>query len=265
MDAAPNLKLLQRYGAHVVGVDVDHARRRRIHIARVPADVTGADRVVAEHALFLMMAVAKRSRIAQRNVAERVLGKPRTISLSGKTLALVGVGRTGGELAKLVRGLEMRVIAVKRTRDDELARQLGLAFLGEMGQLSKILAAADVVSLHLPLDEGTRGFFGREAFARMKPGSIFINIARGPIVDQQALTEALASGHLAGAGLDVAEREPIDPADPLLAAGNVVVTPHIAGDSDEVHERLARATADNIRRVLAGQPPLFPFPDGAGR
>jgi phosphoglycerate dehydrogenase-like enzyme len=264
MDAAPNLKLLQRYGAHVVGVDVAHARRRGIYVARVPTEVTGADRVVAEHALFLMMAVAKRIPVAQRNVAARVLGRPRTLSLSGKTLALVGVGRTGGELAGLVRGLDMRVIAVKRTKDDDLARRLGLAFLGDMSDLPAVLAEADVVSLHLPLDAATRDFFDHDKFARMKHGSIFVNIARGPIVDQAALTAALASGHLAGAGLDVVSTEPIDPADPLLAMNNVVVTPHIAGDSDEVHERLARATADNIRRILAGQPPLFLLAEATG-
>jgi phosphoglycerate dehydrogenase-like enzyme len=258
MDAAPKLKLLQRYGQHVVGVDFAHARRRGIFVARVPTAVTGADRVVAEHALFLMMAVAKRIRTAQRNVAARILGKPRTITLSGMTLALVGVGKTGAELAKLVRGFDMRVVAVKRTKVPELARTLGLAFLGDMSDLDVVLADADVVSLHLPLDSATRGSFGRDAFARMKPGSIFVNIARGPIVDQAALLAALTSGRLAGAGLDVVEEEPIDPADPLLAMENVVVTPHIAGDSDEVHRRLAAAVAENIRRVVAGQAPLHP-------
>jgi D-3-phosphoglycerate dehydrogenase len=256
MDAAPKLKLLQRYGQHVVGVDFAHAHRRGIFVARVPTAVTGADRVVAEHALFLMMAVAKRIRTAQRNIAARILGKPRTITLSGMTLALVGVGKTGAELAKLVRGFDMRVVAVKRTKDPKLARTLGLAFLGDMGDLDAVLAEADVVSLHLPLDSATRGSFGRDAFARMKPGSIFVNIARGPIVDQAALLAALSSGRLAGAGLDVVEEEPIDPVDPLLAMENVVVTPHIAGDSDEVHRRLAAAVAENIRRVVAGQPPL---------
>ena len=132
MDSAPTLKLLQRYGQHVVGVDFAHARRRGIYVARVPTSVTGADRVVAEHAMFLMMAVAKRIRIAQKNIARRVLGAPRTITLSRKTLGLVGVGKTGAELAKLVRGFDMRVIAVKRTPDDALAKELGLAYLGDM-------------------------------------------------------------------------------------------------------------------------------------
>ncbi len=256
MDSAPTLKLLQRYGQHVVGVDFAHARRRGIYVARVPTSVTGADRVVAEHAMFLMMAVAKRIRIAQKNVARRVLGAPRTITLSRKTLGLVGVGKTGGELAKLVRGFDMRVIAVKRTPDDALAKELGLAYLGDMGQLDQLLKEADVVSLHLPLDETTRGFFDEKRLAMMKSGSILVNIARGPIVNQNALAAALSSGKLAGAGLDVLEEEPIDPADALVSMENVVITPHIAGDSDEVHQRLAAAVADNIRRVAAGEPPL---------
>ena len=259
MDAAPNLKLLQRYGQHVVGVDFDYARKKGIYVARVPTSVTGADRVVAEHALFLMMAVAKRIRTAQKNVGNRVLGKPSTITLTGKTLGLIGVGNTGAELAKLVRGFDMRVIAVKQTIDIALAKELGLARLGDMTEIDTLLQELDVVSLHLPLNQSTRGFLDEQKLQLMKPGCILINIARGPIVDQRALLSALLAGHLAGAGLDVVEEEPIDPADPLLAMENVVVTPHIAGDSEEVHRRLAEAVAENIRRVVAGQVPHHQF------
>jgi D-3-phosphoglycerate dehydrogenase len=125
-----------------------------------------------------------------------------------------------------------------------------------MGQLERVLAEADIVSVHLPLDDTTRGFFDGKAFAAMKPGSILINIARGPVVDQRAMVAALAAGKLAGAGLDVVEKEPISPDDPLLEMDNVLVTPHIAGDSDEVHQRLAATVAENIRRVVSGERPL---------
>src|SRR6185295_6713655 len=115
----------------------------------------------------------------------------------------------------------------------------------------------DVVSIHLPLEPSTVGFFGPSCLAAMKRGAILINIARGPIVDRDALLDALRTGGLAGAGLDVVWDEPMDPADPLLALPNVVVTPHIAAQSYETQETLAALVAENIRRVARGEVPRF--------
>lgn len=255
IDAAPKLRLLQRYGQHLVGVDIPYARSKGIWIARAPVAVTEADRVVAEHALFLMLAVAKRYPECIRTIAQRVVGRPTVYGLVGKTLGLVGLGKTGTELAPMAKALGMRVIAVKRSADPELARRLGLEFIDDMGRYNELLETSDFVSIHLPLETGTVGFFGRDAFRRMKPGSFLINIARGPIVDKAALVEALASKHLAGAGLDVFWEEPIDPNDPVLKFPNVVATPHIAGATYEMQERLAAIVAENIRRVAVGQPP----------
>lgn len=256
MDALPKLKLLQRLGQHVVGVDFAHAGRKGIPVANVPASVSGGDRMVAEHALYLMMAVAKQAHASAAAVAARTLASVTTLGLTGKTLGMIGVGNTGTELAKMVAGLGMRVIAVKRSADAKLAAELGLYFLGTMDQLDRMLAESDVVSLHLPLGSETKGFLGREHFAAMKRGSIFINIARAPIVQKDALYDALTSGHLAGAGLDVFWEEPASPDDPMLRLPNVVLTPHIAGTTVDVLMNLARAAADNIRRVAAGQRPL---------
>jgi phosphoglycerate dehydrogenase-like enzyme len=256
MDAAPGLKLLQRYGQHVSGVDLRHAQLRGIPVARVPPEVTGADQAVAEHAFFLILALAKRYGEAARSMASGKLGLPRAHGLAGKTLGLVGVGRTGKPLARFARAFGMRVIAVKRTPDADLEAELGLDFLGDSSRLDDLLAQSDYMSLHLAQTPETLGYFGAREFALMKRGACFINIARGRLVDQQALLDALTSGHLAGAGLDVFWDEPIDPRDPLLALANVIATPHIAAPTHDTELKSAGVVAENIRRVMGGQPPL---------
>ena len=255
IDGLPKLKLLQRLGHHIVGVDIRHARKKGVYVANIPAKVSGGDRMVAEHALHLMFALAKRAKESQESLVKRILANPANYSLTGKTLALVGVGNTGGELARLVSGLDMRIVAVKRTADEALARQLGLAFMGTMLDIDKVLREADYVSLHMPLDDSTVSFFSDNAFAAMKKGAFLINVARAQIVDRAALERALDTGHLGGAGLDVFWEEPADPTDSLLNRSNVIVTPHVAGVTRDVYEKLAEVAVENIRLVLAGKSP----------
>jgi phosphoglycerate dehydrogenase-like enzyme len=255
IDAAPALRLIQRPGAHLFDVDVAHAARKGVYVARVPAEVAGASRDVAEHALFLLLALAKRYREAMARLEARVVGSPKTHGVRGRTLALIGLGNTGEELARLAAGLGMRVTAVKRTVDPRLQETLGLAFLGGVADLPRVLGEADFVSLHLPLGPETTHFIGAAELAMMKRGSCLINISRGPLVDKAALLDALRRGWLGGAGLDVFWEEPADPRDPLLALENVVATPHIAGATHDVEDRLAEAVAANIRRVARGEVP----------
>jgi phosphoglycerate dehydrogenase-like enzyme len=151
----------------------------------------------------------------------------------------------------------MTVMVVKRSVGRELADRLGLAFMGDMSQIDEVLAKADFVSIHLPLESGTVGFFGAREFSKMKTNAILINIARAPIVDKKALCDSLANRRLGGAGLDVYWDEPADPADPLLALPNVFLTPHVAGATDEVKSKVASVTAENIKLVLAGKAPRF--------
>lgn len=264
MAAGPRIKLLQRYGHHVVGVDLAHARAKGIYVARIPSSVGGASRDVAEHAFFLLLAVAKRYRRAAATLLAREVGKPTTTSVTGKTLCLVGVGSTGTELASLASGFGMHLIAIKRTVSPEIQRALGLEFLGDESKLAEALARADFVSIHLPLEPATRNYVDRAFLAKMRRGSFLINIARGPIVDQDALREALESGHLAGAGLDVFRDEPIDPKDPILALDNVIATPHHAGHTLESEQRLAAIVAENIQLVARGAEPKYQLaPDEA--
>ena len=257
IDAAPKLKLLQRPGQHLVGVDVKHATARGIYVARIPSDISDSGRKVAEHAFFLLMALAKKYKESAANIFARKIGRPATHAVSNKTLGLVGVGKTGGGLARLANAFGMRVIAVKRTIDRSLEKELELAFLGDVSQLGEVLAQSDFVSIHLPLEPGTVNFFGRREFAMMKPSSFLINIARGPIIEKAALYEALTKGRLSGAALDVFWEEPPDPSDPLLCLDNVIATPHIAGATVEGRERTANIVAENIRLVANGKSPKY--------
>jgi phosphoglycerate dehydrogenase-like enzyme len=151
----------------------------------------------------------------------------------------------------------LRVIAVKRTADDGLARELGLTWLGTMDRLPELLAESDFVSLHLPDNPQTVDMIGQRELTQMKRGAFIINISRAPMLNRHALQRALAAEHLGGAGLDVWWEEPADPADPLLAFPNVVISPHIAGDTMDVERRLAELSAENARRVARGAPPLY--------
>jgi phosphoglycerate dehydrogenase-like enzyme len=227
-------------------------------VSRFPSQVQGSPaRDVAEHAFYLLLALAKRQWLARASVKARKAGLPKTMSVHGKTLGLVGLGNTGEALAKLAVPFGLRVVAVKRSADDALARELGLAWLGTMERLPELLAESDFVSLHLPQTPETVDLIDAQALARMKPGACLINISRAPMLNRAALLAALRSGHLGGAGLDVWWEEPADPADPLLAMRNLILTPHIAADTAESEQRLAELTAENVRRIARGEPPRY--------
>ncbi|HEX2204276.1 MAG TPA: D-glycerate dehydrogenase, partial [Longimicrobium sp.] len=174
--------------------------------------------------------------------------------LAGRTLGVFGMGRIGQAVARRAGGFGMRVVYHSRTRlsaDDEA--RLGAAFV----PFDELVETSDVLSLHAPLTPETRHVIGREALARMRPGSYLINTARGPLVDEGALVEALRDGPLAGAGLDVYEREPeVHPG--LLALPNVVLLPHVGSATRDTRTRMAMVAARNAHAVLSGRPPLTP-------
>jgi len=257
MDRSPCLKLIQRMGEHLVGIDVADAARRGIAVARVPATPLSS-RMVAEHALFLLLALAKKLKASQASVAAGVVGKPTTDGLAGKMLGIVGLGRSGTELARLARGIGMRVGAVRRRPDSAVKGELGLEFLGDMGARDELLAASDAISLHLPFTPETRATFSTAAFQAMRPGAWLVNVARAGLVDRAALEAAMAAGRLGGVAFDVFWSEPADPSDPLLKHPDFILTPHLAGFTREAEDRLLAATADNIRRVARGEAPAHP-------
>ena len=256
IDAAQRLRLIQRPGVHLEGVDLGYANAKGIPVCNVPASLTHGGEDVAEHVMFLALALAKRYRESLVSLGARRIGTPSTHVLRGKIFGLVGLGRTGSAVIGMARGFGMRVWAVKRTVSEGMREAMGVDWLKSTDHLPELLAASDFVSLHIPLNQETTGLIGNAEIAMMKPSAFLINVARGGVVDRAALLVALRDQRLAGAGLDVYWSEPTDPNDPLLALPNVIATPHVANMTQETIEKIARVSVDNIRRVRAGLPPM---------
>lgn len=256
IDAAPRLRLIQRPGVHLEGVDLDYAAAKGIPVCNVPASLTHGGEDVAEHVMFLALAVAKRYRESVPSLDARRIGVPSTHVLRGKIMGLVGFGRTAKAVVGMARGFGMRVWAVKRTVSAGMREAAGLDWLETSDHLAELLRQSDFVSLHVPLNQQTERLIGPAELALMKPSAFLINVARGRVVDRDALLAALREQRITGAGLDVYWNEPVDPNDPLLALPNVIATPHVANMTQETIETLARVSADNIRRVQDGLAPL---------
>lgn len=238
--AAPKLRLVQQPAAGTEGIDKEAAVARGIAVCNAP----GTNHVsVAELALFLLLGLARRAPLHRATFDARVIGEPIGFELAGKTLGIVGMGRSGSALAERARALRMTVISLNRGASaDEKA-----AFFG----------TAHAVSLHCPLTPETRNLVDRTAFAAMRPGALLVNCARGGIVDRGALVEALAANKLGGVGLDVLWDEPGDPAEPLYQDPRVLVLPHVAGSTTEAFERITQIVVENVRRIATGEPLLY--------
>jgi phosphoglycerate dehydrogenase-like enzyme len=248
IDATPRLQLIQKIGIGVNTIDLDAARRRGVAVCNMPGTNTQA---VAEMTLLLMLATLRR--LAYLDALTRA-GKgwefERDLSddlgeLSGRTVGLVGFGAVARRLVPMLQAFGAKLVYTSR----QPAADSPIPFL----PFPEILPVADVLSLHLPLTAETAGIIGATAFAAMKRGSILINTARGPLVDEEALRDALTSGHLRGAGLDVFSGEPVSPDDPLLELSTVVVTPHLAWLTNETLERSLEVIAENSRRLHTGE------------
>jgi len=247
IDAAPRLKLIQKIGIGVNTIDLDAARRRGVAVCNMPGTNTQA---VAEMTLLLMLATLRRlarldelTRAGQGWEFEREL--PDDLGeLSGRTVGLVGFGAVARRLVPMLQAIGAKVVYTSRRP----AADSPIAFL----PFRELLPVADLLSLHLPLTAETTGMIGAAAFAAMKRGSVLINTARGPLVDEAALCDALTSGHLRGAGLDVFCREPVGVNDPLLRLPNIIVTPHLAWLTAETLERSLAVISENCRRLLTG-------------
>lgn len=243
------LRIIANYGAGYDGVDVRAAAECGIPVTNIPDTVT---RDTAELAIGLMLAVSRRigeMNLRLRSEPSRTLfgmGRHMGRSLRGQTLGVVGCGRIGRCTAKLASALGMRVLGYSRSGAD--------ASVCEPVDLPTLLRESDVVSLHCPLKEDTRGLMDAAAFRQMKQGAILINTARGAVVDTQALLDALDSGRLSGAGLDVYPDEPQIPAE-LLARDNVVCTPHIGTNTEQTRFEMAEACSRQILDALAGKRP----------
>jgi phosphoglycerate dehydrogenase-like enzyme len=257
---AKELKLVQVLSAGYDRINIEGARKAHVPICQNG----GANSVaVAEHTIMLMLAVYRKLVMFHQNVARGRWhdGIPRNedvFELEGKTVGLVGLGHIGQQVARRLKPFDAKLIyydAFRRSSEEEAS--IGIQYV----PFETLLDTADVVSLHVPLNDSTRKMIDANALGRMKPKAILINTCRGEVVDEPALVDALKRGRILGAGLDTLELEPANPANPLLTLPNVTLTPHTAGPTwDSFRKRFQNGYA-NIQRVSQGQPPLWVIPE----
>jgi len=250
------VKLWQVLGTGLDHTDVANILKKGIPLANTPGQFSSI--ALAEHALFLMLLFAKNFFASQSSVRSKVLCEPMNEELHGKTLGLLGLGASGRELAMRANALGMRIMAIDVVPiPPSVQEKYGLVFCGKPAELPRLLAESDYLSVHMPLTTATRHMLGGAALSAMKPNAVIINVARGEIIDEEALAEALLAGRIRGAGLDVFPKEPVDPDHPLLRLPNVVATPHVAGVTFGTSYRRAQAVIANVERVAQGLPALY--------
>jgi len=237
--ASPRLRVLSVWGTGTDHVDLEAARARGIAVPTTPGVAATS---VAEHALALLFAAARRIPLLDASTRRGEWARGQSVELHRKTCGVIGLGAIGREFARLAQGIGMRVIG--------WTMHPGPVPGVELVPLDELYRASDVVSLHLRLSPETTGFLGTREFALMKPGAIFVNTARGPIVDEAALLAALSNGRLRAAGLDVFQEEPLPAGHPLASLANVVVTPHCAGITPEALAAGLRMAVENIWNAL---------------
>ena len=251
--AAPKLRVIANMAVGYDNVNLKDAEAAGVWVTNTPGVLAAT---TADFAFALLLSAARNVVASERDTRA---GGWKTWSptgflgpeVNGATLGIVGMGEIGREMAKRARGFGMRILVATRSPKHEDEAELGV----EHVELDGLLRAADFVSLHVPLTEATRGLMDTANLARMKPTAILINTARGPIVDQDALVEAIRSGTVGGAALDVTDPEPLPLDHPLFSLPNVVITPHIASASVATRSKMAEMAASNILAVLRGEAP----------
>ncbi|MCD6359785.1 MAG: phosphoglycerate dehydrogenase [Armatimonadetes bacterium] len=249
-EGLPDLKVVARWGVGVDNIDLQAGTDTGVIIANTPGMVTEA---VADHTWALILALSRR--LPEEMAVARSLDWHRVegADVWRKTLGIIGFGSIGQAVARRARGFSMRVLAY-----DPVPRPTQAGLLGvDLVNLDELLAEADIVSLHASLTDGNRGMIGEKQLRLMKPTAIFVNAARGGLVDQAALARALEEGRIAGAALDALDPEPPEPDDPILAAPNCIITPHNSSQTAETAERVNAQVCDNIIAGLAGRRPRF--------
>jgi len=255
INSAAKLRGIVRYGIGVDNIDLKATSKRRIPVANVPDYCIGT---VADHAFALILALNRKLLLADRILRSGEYGlwtspspKLMGVDLEGKVLGLVGVGKIGSAVAARAKGFGMKVVAFDPYIPKEIAEKIGV----ELVDLETLLKNADFISIHAPLTPETRGIIGEKELRMMKRTAYIINTARGPIIQEKALYKALKNGWIAGAGLDVYEKEPPDLDNPLFKLENVILTPHIAYYTKEAIWRLEMSAVEEAIRILQGKMP----------
>jgi phosphoglycerate dehydrogenase-like enzyme len=255
-EAARGCQLIQQPSIGYQHIDLEATRQAGIPVANVgAANAIG----VAEHTIMFMLCLLKKALYFHDKTAGGEWGQQDIFTLGmlevyGKTLGIVGMGNIGREVALRAKPFGCRIVYHDVTAlPADLEKELGV----ERMELEDLLRSSDVVSLHVPLTPETRHLINRERLALMKPDAYLLNLARGEVLDEAALAEALAEGRLAGAGIDVFSEEPVNPDNPLLKSGKVILSPHVAGGTNESRVRMITITVENVTRVLEGGKPLY--------
>lgn len=253
IEGASCLKLIAICRASTNAVDIDAATEAGILVTNAPGRNAQA---VAEHALGLMLALARRIPFAHQYTADGHWQNPtqpylsmRGTELGGKTLGIVGLGAIGRHLARIVRGIGMRIVGYDPYVSDA---PHGV----EMSDLESLMSASDFISIHVPLNSDTEGLIDAGLLSRMKPSAYLVNCSDSAVIEQGPLVDILRDHKIAGAAFDVFETHPVAPDNPMLTLDNVVLTPHIGGATDETVERHSRMIADDIIRFLDGKRPV---------
>lgn len=252
LDRCPNVKVVSNHGVGVDHIDVAAASERNTPVGNTPGCL---DASTADMTLALIMSVARNVVIGDRFARSQafthydpslMIGQ----EVTGSTLGIIGMGRIGAEVARRAKAFDMRVLYFNRNRRPELETALNVKF----APFEELLRESDFVSLNCPLTESTQGMIGSDQLAMMKQSGILINMARGPVVQTDALYKALITGQIAAAGLDVTDPEPLPRDHPLLGVENVIITPHLGSASNHTRRRMMEMTVANLEAGLAGNP-----------
>lgn len=247
--AAPKLKTIAKHGIGLETIDLDAAKARGIVVSATPQAVSDA---VADLTLALLLAVARKIVPAHHAVCSGQWTNFTGLQLRGKVMGIVGLGRIGQQVWLRAQGFGMRAIAYDPYPNEAFAAEHDVTFVS----FDELLRTADVVTLHAPPDPASGPLLGAEEIEQMKPGALVVNTARGALIDEAALVDALRSGRLGGAGLDAFVEEPLVDS-PLTELDNVVLTPHIGGSTFDGRRLMGEAVVENLLRALRGEEPLF--------
>ena len=248
IESLPDLRVIARMGVGFDKVDIGTATDRDVAVTIAP---TANREAVAEHALALILATAKSVIAGDREMRAGQWSRQPRVPLRGKTLGIIGLGRIGRSLASRAQAFNMKVIAADIAPDQSYMDERGI----ELADLDTLLRTADFVSVHCPLTDDTRGMINEDRLAIMKPDAVLVNTARGGIVAEADLVDALRSSRIGGAGLDVFEQEPTDPDNPLFQLDNVILSAHVAGSDDQSVEDMSTEAAQCIIDLHRGDWP----------
>jgi phosphoglycerate dehydrogenase-like enzyme len=254
--AAGKVKLWQILGTGLDHFDLDYWRAKGIPVANTPGPFSAV--ALAECAMMFILMLTRRYPAARANLAKGLFYDPVGIELVGSRLGIIGFGASGRELARraMAFGMKIQAIDIRALGEKEMA-DFNLEFMGKPADMDRVIAAADILSLHLHLTSETYHILDRRRLGLMKPTAFLINVARGALVDEEALVEALTTGSISGAGIDVYSQEPPDLGSPLFHLPNVITTPHIAGITDGTSQKRAQACAENLDRIAGGLEPIY--------